>query len=212
MQEILYQKTLAMTLASVLFFTVSAMANGDVALTLARQLYDEGDWHHAHAEAIRAQQEGSTNMPLREAIEHLSALRQQPSQAEPLHALQNWCVAHPAHPMRDWVMTEKNAITNASESTRQTVTGWLARGVIRFYQTQIGPALGQRCSMHPSCSRYSLEACRQYGLAGIPMTADRIIRESDHIRYRINPMIYNGREHYYDPVSNHSHWFRRYRQ
>ncbi len=87
-----------------------------------------------------------------------------------------------------------------------------ATGLVRFYQTQIGPAIGHRCSMHPSCSTFCMEAIRQYGMLGIPLTADRLIRETDHVNYRMNPIIMNGQEKYYDPVSAHTFWFRRKRR
>lgn len=87
----------------------------------------------------------------------------------------------------------------------------LARGGVRLYQTQISPALGQRCSMHPSCSAYCLQAMQQYGVVGIPMTADRLIRETDHVHHRIHPIWVDGVEKFYDPVEAHSFWFRRYR-
>lgn len=85
-------------------------------------------------------------------------------------------------------------------------------GLVRFYQTQIGPAIGQRCSMHPSCSTYCMEAIRQYGLLAIPLTADRLIRETDHVNHRINPIKVNGQEKYYDPVPDQTFWFRRQRR
>ena len=207
-----YQQALAITVAGVLFFAGSVLADGNTALYLARQLYDEGDWEHAHTEAVRSQYHGNTNSPESSAIMHLAALRQRPSGAGQQHALQNWLATHADHPLRDWVIAEKATIIHAAEPPRRTMTGWFAQVIIRFYQTQIGPALGQRCAMYPSCSHYSLEACRRYGLAGIPMTADRIIRESDHIRYRLNPIRLHGRELYYDPVQHHSYWFWRYRK
>ncbi len=205
-------KTLASIVAGVLLFSRNAQPAGNVALTLARQLYAEGDWSYAQVEATRAYQYGNTNMPLSKAIKHLAGLHQNPTNEVHLDTMQTWINAHPEHELSDWMRTEMDAAQTLGASPRQRITGWFARGFIRFYQTQIGPALGQRCSMHPSCSHYSLEACRRYGLVGIPMTADRIIRESDHIRHRINPMIRDGRELYYNPVQDHSRWFRRYQK
>lgn len=101
--------------------------------------------------------------------------------------------APPAQPKNSWVMRPAFAL-------------------VRFYQTQISPAIGQRCSMHPSCSAYCIEACRNYGLVGIAMTGDRLIRESDHVVHRINPIMIDGEEKYYNPVSDHTFWFRRYQR
>jgi uncharacterized protein len=36
--------------------------------------------------------------------------------------------------------------------------------IIRAYQLAISPMLGDRCRFHPSCSDYSMEALRRYGL------------------------------------------------
>jgi hypothetical protein len=42
------------------------------------------------------------------------------------------------------------------------------RWVVRFYRAQIGPAIGARCDLHPSCSEYFLHASRAHGLLGVP--------------------------------------------
>lgn len=36
--------------------------------------------------------------------------------------------------------------------------------LIRVYQLAISPMLGSRCRFYPSCSEYSMEALRGYGL------------------------------------------------
>lgn len=54
--------------------------------------------------------------------------------------------------------------------------------LLRFYQKFIGPTKGRYCPMYPSCSQYSLEAIRRYGLIhGLLMTADRLHRCSHDI-------------------------------
>ena len=40
----------------------------------------------------------------------------------------------------------------------------LAICLIRCYQWTIGPFLGPCCRFHPSCSQYTLEAIRRFGL------------------------------------------------
>lgn len=105
----------------------------------------------------------------------------------------------------------QQAASPPARGRRGRVTARFASGGVRFYQTQISPAIGQRCSMYPSCSAYCMEACRRYGVLGIPMTADRLIRETDHVNYRMDPILMDGVEKYYDPVRAHTFWFRRYR-
>ena len=133
-------------------------------------------------------------------------------------------VRHPAllddaHPLRHQLRTSRRLFTPAIRETAAppppstsvpAILAVPAVGLVRLYQTQIGPAIGQRCSMHPSCSEYCLEATRRYGLVGIPMTADRLIRETDHVNHRIRPILIDGRIKYDDPVDHHSFWFRRY--
>ena len=65
----------------------------------------------------------------------------------------------------------------AQRKRRRGPGAWLATGVVGFYKLFIGPALGNRCVLEPSCSQYYLEASRRHGLLGIPMTADRFVRE-----------------------------------
>ena len=60
---------------------------------------------------------------------------------------------------------------------------------IAFYQRFISPGLPQRCRYHPSCSRYAVQAIRQYGiLRGLVLAAWRLLR--------CNPWSPGG----YDPV------------
>ena len=86
---------------------------------------------------------------------------------------------------------------------------WLAAGVVGFYRTCIGPAIGSRCVLEPSCSQYFLEAGRRHGLLGVPMTADRFVREpvvSHSDRWVRRP---DGTWRHPDPVSDHDGWFQK---
>ena len=80
---------------------------------------------------------------------------------------------------------------------------WLG---IRFFQKVISPIDGPRCPMHPTCSRYALEAIRRNGAAiGILMAADRLIRDNgDYRRYR--RVVVHGQERFNDPVEDHEFW------
>ena len=77
------------------------------------------------------------------------------------------------------------------------------KALVGFYRFAVAPALGSRCSLHPSCSAYSLQAARERGWLGLPMTADRLIREPDVVGARQAPFRKNGRTLYPDPVSAH---------
>ncbi|MGO9488946.1 MAG: membrane protein insertion efficiency factor YidD [Solirubrobacteraceae bacterium] len=60
---------------------------------------------------------------------------------------------------------------------------------IFVYQRVISPAIPRRCKYEPTCSRYAVEAVREYGiLRGLVLAGWRLLR--------CNPWSYGG----YDPV------------
>lgn len=74
----------------------------------------------------------------------------------------------------------------------------MTRGAVRevavapllAYQRLISPLLGQRCRFEPSCSRYAVQAVREFGiLRGAVLAAWRLVR--------CNPFSSGG----YDPLS-----------
>lgn len=65
----------------------------------------------------------------------------------------------------------------------------IAIAPIVAYQRVISPAIPQRCRYYPSCSRYAVEAVREYGiLRGLVLGGWRLLR--------CNPWSHGG----YDPV------------
>lgn len=80
-------------------------------------------------------------------------------------------------------------------------------GAVRFFQRHISPVDGDRCSMTPTCSHYSLQAIGKHGaLMGFVMSADRIVHEYDEQRFV--PALWDGRRYrFYDPVENNDFWF-----
>ncbi len=82
---------------------------------------------------------------------------------------------------------------------------WPIRGLVGFYRFAIGPAIGNRCILEPSCSRYALEAARRSGWLSIPMTGDRLIREPSVVQAGEKPVFgKDGQIRYADPVTNHA--------
>jgi putative membrane protein insertion efficiency factor len=83
-----------------------------------------------------------------------------------------------------------------SSSSRQQTPSALARVLRAFvfapiviYQKAISPALPRRCKYEPTCSRYAVDAIREYGiLRGLVLAAWRVLR--------CNPWSDGG----YDPV------------
>jgi len=82
------------------------------------------------------------------------------------------------------------------------------RWAIFFYRGQIAPALGRRCSLHPSCSEFTLQAMRKHGLLAIPMYADRAVREPAVVAEAGAPVLVGGRRRYADPLEDHDWWIR----
>ena len=95
----------------------------------------------------------------------------------------------------------------ASRRERRGPGAWLAAGVVGFYRMFVGPAIGDRCVLEPSCSRYYLEASRKHGALGVPIVADRFVREpvASHSDRRIR--MPDGSWRHPDPVSDHDWWF-----
>lgn len=111
------------------------------------------------------------------------------------------------------VWRESNPRTNGMKrrggSTLGRIGSWPAQAVVRFYRAQISPALGARCSLDPSCSEYFLQASRKHGLLGVPLIADRFVREprvvQDAARTVERP---DGSIRIADPVEDHDQWLK----
>lgn len=91
---------------------------------------------------------------------------------------------------------------------RSTLTGRCAAALIRFYRSQISPALGARCSLEPSCSEYARQAISRHGLLGLAMFADRTVREPTVVAEKARPIRVSGRWRYVDPLDDHDEWLR----
>ena len=77
-----------------------------------------------------------------------------------------------------------------------------------FYRTQISPAIGSRCPMHPNCSTYFRQASDRHGFwTAVPMIGDRFVREPHHYKHRIRPVNVRGLEKSFDPLEYHDYWF-----
>ena len=83
------------------------------------------------------------------------------------------------------------------------------RWIVQFYRAQIGPAIGSRCDLLPSCSEYFLQASRAHGPLGVPIMADRFVREPSVVSARETPVTMpDGRIRYADPLSDHDAWMK----
>jgi putative membrane protein insertion efficiency factor len=86
-----------------------------------------------------------------------------------------------------------SAQPNSATRPRPSAPARLARAVavapVLLYRHVISPGLPRRCKYEPTCSRYAVEAIREYGvLRGVVLATWRLLR--------CNPWSYGG----YDPV------------
>jgi putative membrane protein insertion efficiency factor len=62
---------------------------------------------------------------------------------------------------------------------------------IHAYRVFVSPLLGQRCKYHPSCSRYALDALREFGVVrGLVLAGWRL--------FRCNPWSRGGVDYLHD--------------
>ena len=86
--------------------------------------------------------------------------------------------------------------------------GGLGAAVVAFYRAQIRPAIGARCSLDPNCSEYLLQASRKHRWAGLPMMADRLVREPSVVAAAEHPLRLHGKTVYADPLEDHDGWMK----
>ncbi len=105
-------------------------------------------------------------------------------------------------------LRQEAVVTRVHREDKTPVLKWLGalpvRAMVGFYRVLVAPAIGSRCVLKPSCSRYSMQAARERGWIGIPMTGDRLIREPSVVMAKAVPVEDDGgRIRYADPVSDH---------
>ena len=108
---------------------------------------------------------------------------------------------------KDFADAQKCVEAIAPTKARRGPGAWLAAGVVGFYRIFVGPAIGSRCVLDPSCSQYFLEASRKHGVVGVPMIADRFVREPVESNSDRHTRMPDGSWRHPDPVSDHDGWF-----
>ncbi|MBA3028127.1 MAG: membrane protein insertion efficiency factor YidD [Desulfobacteraceae bacterium] len=77
------------------------------------------------------------------------------------------------------------------------------------YQKHISPVLGGKCPMHPSCSRYCVDAVKKHGpVLGWIMTCDRLMRCGRDELASSRMVRIHGNSLGVDPVSNNDFWLK----
>ena len=168
-----------MTVVFFMFLAESPVVFGnDERGALARELYDEGNYTACIAECERIFSSGQND-------------------TIPLLELKEACRRKINERMKTGTIQKERYLISSP-----------FRLAVMFYKKQVSPALGERCPLYPSCSTYSMQVLKKYGIMGIPMTGDRLIREARVIKQRRNPLVVNGKLKMSDPVSDHDFWFK----
>jgi putative component of membrane protein insertase Oxa1/YidC/SpoIIIJ protein YidD len=109
-------------------------------------------------------------------------------------------------PPWDFKMSGKGSSVESGQN-QISAAGRLLKGAVSFYSTYISAVDGDRCSMYPTCSAYSIQAIQKHGFfLGYIMTTDRLIHEADESG--IAPLVQvGGRVRNFDPVSNNDFWW-----
>lgn len=76
-----------------------------------------------------------------------------------------------------WSISREHPVTTEVEPPRHEQRTESANPLIHFYQHYVSPLSGSTCHYTPTCSRYTGEAIRKFGLLkGMLMGTDRLIR------------------------------------
>lgn len=76
-----------------------------------------------------------------------------------------------------WSISQAHPVTRDAERRPAPHPHEASNALITFYQKYISPLSGATCHYTPTCSRYTAEAIRKFGLIkGMVMGTDRLIR------------------------------------
>jgi putative membrane protein insertion efficiency factor len=106
-----------------------------------------------------------------------------------------------------WEYGNKTAEIKTEQRTGNPILKIVFLKILKFYQRNISPLDGDKCSMYPTCSAYGVDALNKHGaVLGYVMTCDRLLHEGEERNY-VKKIKKFGYERYYDPVSNNDFWF-----
>ncbi len=103
-------------------------------------------------------------------------------------------------------LAKKSPSSAPAEKPRGGPGVWLASAVVGFYRIFVGPAIGSRCALEPSCSRYFTAAAKKHGLLGVPLLADRFVREPVASASEEWVLTADNEWRHSDPVEAHDFW------
>ena len=104
---------------------------------------------------------------------------------------------------QDVKINDQSQVSHEAEENRENAPLY----PIKLYQDYISSVDGNRCSMHPTCSQYCLEAFKKHGtFLGWIMCSDRLTRCGRDEKNLSDPVWIDGEKRSYDPVSNNDFW------
>jgi hypothetical protein len=112
----------------------------------------------------------------------------------------------PPPPLRSDPDVTEDALTHVND-----VAGGMSANPLYLaaliYRNQLTKLDGSRCQHMPTCSRFANQAVAKYGILGIPMGLDRLIRPGESSAIRSLPQVEGwGGVRYLDPVENYEFW------
>lgn len=105
-----------------------------------------------------------------------------------------------------WDQRLRDECAVPAASRRLRVFSLPGEAVVAFYRACVSPAIGARCSLEPSCSRYFLEASRRHGLLAFPIVADRLVREPGVVSKAARKVVVGNVRKIADPLDDHDFW------
>ncbi len=116
--------------------------------------------------------------------------------------------AQPDDPEAVALLRTIEASRDSKNAGPPSTAGRITAAMVGIYRRGIGPAIGARCSLTPSCSEYFRQAGRRHGWLAFPMLADRLVREPGVVaaaEVRVADRIA-------DPLEDHDAWLARRRR
>ena len=103
-----------------------------------------------------------------------------------------------------WSRVARRAPVKGTDPVRLSASAW-----IRVFQRFVSPVDGPSCTYFPNCSAYGLQAIEKHGLLiGIPMTAERVMRNHRPDNPARDPLCeHEGQYYYLDPVESNDDWW-----
>ncbi len=169
----------------------------------ARLRIVSGDWSRVFQRLEQVFLNSSNNVLfLRSGCTLSLLLRQHPELQKGKAALQKRLLE--SEPQWDATLREECALPRPSR--RMSLFSLPGEAIVAFYRYCVSPAIGARCSLEPSCSKFFLEASRKHGLLAFPIIADRLVREPSVVAERRVTVLVGEKRRIADPLDDHDAW------